>query len=138
MVSEVMTVTKRVVSIHSRSCGFICGLILLASAGQAQFRAGVARREITPTEPVPMWGYGDRHDALSTGILDPLHADALVIQAGGRKIAIVGLDLGRAPAEASLQRIRQRIKEQAGIENSIIAGSHTHHGPVLELTDQEG
>src|ERR1017187_8889070 len=32
----------------------------------------------------------------------------------------------------------QRIKEQAGIENSIIAGSHTHHGPVLELTDQEG
>ena len=50
----------------------------------------------------------------------------------------MGLDLGRAPAEASLQRIRQRIKEQAGIENSIIAGSHTHHGPVLELTDQEG
>ncbi len=85
-----------------------------------------------------MWGYGDRHDALSAGVLDPLYADALVIQAGGRKIAIVGLDLGRAPAEASLQRIRQRIKEQAGIENSIIAGSHTHHGPVLELTDAEG
>jgi len=98
----------------------------------------VARREITPREPVPMWGYGDRHDALSTGVLDPLYADVLVIEADGKKIAIVGLDLGRAPAEASLQRIRQRIKEQAGIENSIIAGSHTHYGPVLELTDQEG
>jgi len=85
-----------------------------------------------------MWGYGDRHDALSVGVLDPLYADALVIEAGGKKIAIVGLDLGRAPAEASLQRIRQRIKEQAGIENSIIAGSHTHHGPVLELTNEEG
>jgi hypothetical protein len=85
-----------------------------------------------------MWGYGDRHDALSVGMLDPLYADALVIEAGGKKIAIVGLDLGRAPAEASLQRIRQRIKEQAGIENSIIAGSHTHHGPVLELTDRGG
>ena len=85
-----------------------------------------------------MWGYGDRHDALSMGVLDPLYADALVIEAGGKKIAIVGLDLGRAPAEASLQRIRQRIKEQAGIENSIIAGSHTHHGPVLELTDADG
>jgi hypothetical protein len=101
-------------------------------------QVGAARRDITPREPVPMWGYGDRHDALSVGVLDPLYADALVIQAGGKKIAIVGLDLGRAPAEASLQRIRQRIKEQAGIENSIIAGSHTHHGPVLELTDREG
>lgn len=100
--------------------------------------AGTGRREITPREAVPMWGYGDRHDALSTGVRDPLYADALVIQAGTRKIAIVGLDLGRAPAEASLQRIRKRIQEKAGIADSIIAGSHTHHGPVLELTDQEG
>jgi neutral ceramidase len=112
---------------------------LLPLAANAQdFQVGTARRDITPREPVPMWGYGDRHDALSVGVLDPLYAEALVIQAAGKKIAIVGLDLGRAPAEASLQRIRQRIKDQAGIENSIIAGSHTHHGPVLELTDQEG
>ena len=85
-----------------------------------------------------MWGYGERHDALSEGVLDPLYADALVIQAGAHKIAIAGLDLGRAPTEAQLQRIRHRIQEQCGIEYSIIAGSHTHHGPVLELTDQEG
>lgn len=85
-----------------------------------------------------MWGYGARHDALSTGIQDPLHADALVIDAGGKKLAIVGLDLGRAPAERSLQIIRRRIKEEAGIEYSFIAGSHTHHGPVLELTDEPG
>jgi hypothetical protein len=85
-----------------------------------------------------MWGYGDRHDALSEGVLDPLYADALVIQAGARKIAIVGLDLGRSPAEASLQRIRRRIQEQGGIADSIIAGSHTHHGPVLELTGEAG
>jgi len=109
----------------------------LAAYGQT-FEAGTARRDITPREPLPMWGYGDRHDALSDGVLDPLYADALVIEAGGKKIAIVGLDLGRAPAEASLQRIRRAIKEQAGIEDSIIAGSHTHHGPVLELSDQEG
>lgn len=85
-----------------------------------------------------MWGYGDRHDKLSTGILDPLYADAVVIDAGGKKLAIVGLDLGRAPAERSLQIIRKRIKEQAGIEYSFIAGSHTHNGPVLELSDAPG
>jgi len=102
------------------------------------FKAGAARRDVTPREPVPMWGYGARHDALSQGTLDPLHADALVIQAGDKKLAIVGLDLGRSPAEASLQRIRQRIKSEAGIEYSFIAGSHTHHAPVLELTDEPG
>jgi hypothetical protein len=118
-------------------------LLALTSAAFAQsttgaFKAGVARRDVTPREPVPMWGYGARHDKLSDGTLDPLYADALVIQAGDRKLAIVGLDLGRSPAEASLQRIRQRIKTEAGIEHSFIAGSHTHHGPVLELTDEPG
>src|ERR1019366_3522266 len=117
--------------------GFLLALWAVCAWGQG-LQVGAGRRDITPRDPVPMWGYGDRDDALSVGVLDPLYADALVIQASGKKIAIVGLDLGRAPAEASPQRIRQRIKEQAGIENSIIAGSHTHHGPVLELTDQEG
>jgi hypothetical protein len=109
-----------------------------AQTPTAVFKAAAARQDITPSEPVPMWGYGARHDALSQGALDPLYADALVIQAGDKKLAIVGLDLGRSPSEASLQRIRQRIKTEAGIEHSFIAGSHTHHAPVLELTDEPG
>jgi len=109
-----------------------------AQDSTAVFKVGAAKREVTPKEPVPMWGYGARHDALSTGVLDPLYAAAVVIQAGSNKVAIVGLDLGRSPAEKSLQTIRQRIKAEAGIEYSFIAGSHTHHGPVLELTDEPG
>lgn len=100
--------------------------------------AGAARTNITPTEPVPMWGYGARHDSLSEGTLDPLFADALVLQFGNEKLALVGLDLGRAPSESSLQHIRERIRTEAGIRYSLIAGSHTHHGPVLELSDQPG
>jgi neutral ceramidase len=114
-------------------------LLLVPAALLAQgLQVGVARRDVTPREPVPMWGYGARHDRLSAGTLDPLFADALVISAGGAKIAVVGLDLGRAPSEASLQRIRRRIREEGGIEHSILAGSHTHHGPVLELSDEAG
>jgi len=121
----------------------IAWLLLLSVVCQAQdsastFKAGAARRDITPKEPVPMWGYGARHDALSGGMLDPLYAAAVVLQVGTNKIAIVGLDLGRAPAEKSLQAIRQRIKSEAGVDYSFIAGSHTHHGPVLELTDETG
>src|SRR5262245_55398121 len=111
-------------------------LVAHADSSAPVFKVGTAKRDITPKEPVPMWGYGARHDALSTGALDPLYATALVIQADTNKLAIVGLDLGRAPSEKSLQIIRQRIKADAGIESSFIAGSHTHHGPVLELADE--
>ncbi|MDZ4688444.1 MAG: neutral/alkaline non-lysosomal ceramidase N-terminal domain-containing protein [Planctomycetaceae bacterium] len=115
----------------------LCSPVGLPGA-EAVLKAGAAKRDISPHEPLPMWGYGARHDQLSEGILDPLMAAAVVIQVGETKLAIVGLDLGRSPAEQSLQTIRQRIKAEAGIEHSFIAGSHTHHGPVLELTDREG
>lgn len=101
-------------------------------------QVGMAQRDITPQEPVPMWGYGARHDALSVGVRDPLLATAIVIEAGRTKLAIVSLDLGRSPSENSLQKIRARIKGEAGIQHSFIAGSHSHHGPVLELSNEEG
>lgn len=103
-----------------------------------EFKAGAAVVDITPKEPVPMWGYGSRHGSLSQGTLDPLKATAIVLQVGNRKLAIVGLDLGRSPSESSLLRIREVIQQKASIEFSMIAGSHTHHGPVLELSDKPG
>ncbi len=112
--------------------------ILWATAADTAFQAGAARREITPREPVPMWGYGGRHDARSNGVADPLQAAALVIEAGGQRVAIVGLDLGRGPTEAMLARLRERIQAEAGIHHAFFGGSHTHHGPVLELSDAEG
>src|SRR5262245_20468046 len=124
-------VHRCVLALHLLVAGGAC-----AESSNSGFRIGVGRRDITPKEPVPMWGYGARHDALSTGALDPLSATALVIQAGTNKLAIVGLDLGRAPAERSLQDIRARIKAEAHVEHSFIAGSHTHHGQVLELSDE--
>ncbi len=119
----------------------VIGLLFgFASSAQAQavFKVGVGKRDITPKEGVPMWGYGVRHDKLSEGTLDALYATAVVLQVNDKKIAIVGLDLGRAPAERSLQIIRKRIKDEAGVDYSIIAGSHSHHTPVLELSDEEG
>jgi hypothetical protein len=85
-----------------------------------------------------MWGYGSRHDKLSEGTLEPLTATALVLNAGGQKLALAALDLGRSPSEASLERIAARLRAEAGIEHAFIAGSHTHHAPVLELSDEEG
>ena len=81
-----------------------------------------------------MWGYAARKDMPSLGVRDPLHARALVLAAGDQRIAIVSLDLGRAPTRASMAVIRAHVKS-AGIEHLFLVASHTHHGPVLELDD---
>ena len=111
---------------------------LQATTPQKNFRVGYAQQDITPQAPVPMWGYGDRHASLSEGTLKPLFAKAIVIHAGEGKVALVGLDLGRAPTRPMTEKIRRAIAEQAGIEHLMISGSHTHHGPVIELLDRDG
>ncbi len=103
-----------------------------------EFRAGAADIDITPPVGIPMWGYAARHDHLSQGTLDPLMAKAIVIAAGNDKVALVGIDLGRGPTEPMMKTIRHEIAEKAGIQNVMITGSHTHHGPVIELTDVPG
>src|SRR5262249_47968743 len=113
------------------------GIALGASDGD-EFRVGAADKEITPPPGIPMWGYGPRHDKPSEGTLDPLMAKAIVIAAGNDKAAIVGTDLGRGPTEAMMTIIRQEIAEKAGIRHVLISGSHSHHGPVIELIDEPG
>jgi hypothetical protein len=82
-------------------------------------------------------GYGARHDLLSQGVVDPLWAKTLVIEAGRATLPIVGMDLGRGPTTATMNRIRQAVAP-AGIANVLVCGSHSHHGPVIELRDRPG
>jgi len=37
-----------------------------------------------------------------------------------------------------MANIRKAVKEKSGVDYVMISGSHTHHGPVTELTDVEG
>src|SRR5271167_501252 len=127
----------------SSICALVLALPVLAvarvsAAESGDFRVGAADRDITPPAGLPMWGYGARHDMLSQGSLDPLMAKAIVIAAGADKVALVGIDLGRGPTEAMMTSIRREIGEKAGIRHVLITGSHTHHGPVIELIDEPG
>ncbi len=101
-------------------------------------RVGFAQKDITPQVRTPMWGYGARKDILSDGILDPLMAKAIVLEVGSERLALVGLDLGRAPTGPMMEEIRKQVKEKAGVGHVMLVASHTHHGPVLELLDREG
>jgi neutral ceramidase len=104
----------------------------LPASAQEELQAGAAAVDITPPVGFAMWGYAARKDQPSLGVRDPLRARALVLAARDKRIALVSLDLGRAPTRASMTVIRQRLKS-AGIEHIFVVASHTHHGPVLEL-----
>lgn len=97
-----------------------------------ELQAGAACVDITPPLGFAMWGYAARKDQPSLGVRDPLRARALVLAIGDKRLALVSLDLGRAPTRASMAAIRQRLKP-AGIEHIFLVATHTHHGPVLEL-----
>ncbi len=126
-------------NVSPRHCIFALSLLFFAAnttaADPQDFQAGFAAVDITPTLSVPLWGYGKEHrpENLSTGTHDPLFAKALVLEAGESRIAIVGLDLGRAPFEPMVRRIEIKVRHSTSIEHVLLIASHTHHGPALEL-----
>lgn len=110
-------------------------LAILASSpsAAAELRAGAGRLDITPPLGFPLWGYSVRHDQGSEGVHDPLEARILVLEVGRTRVALVGLDLGRAPTRQSMATIRAEAKKSAGVDHLFLVGSHTHNGPVIEL-----
>ncbi len=122
-----------------KTCYWIVILLLFVTfpATADTFRVGYAMADVTPQVPMPMWGYGARGDALSEGVRDPLHVKTLVIEAGDDRLALVGLDMGRSPMDASMDNIISKVKE-VGVGHVFVVGSHTHHGPVIELRDEPG
>jgi len=101
--------------------------LLAPPAAEAQLRAGVAHVEITPSALMPMYGYANRRCGPANGTHDPLMAKALVLEAGGSKLAIVTLDLGSI-VSPDLQR---RVASELNIPVLLLAASHTHSAPAF-------
>jgi hypothetical protein len=109
--------------------------VLLAAAVYAKdgesgyIYAGAGSVDITPGAPVVLAGSPTRLKSQSVGTR--LSAKALVLSAGGQKVAIVSVDTLKYPAE-HVARARQKIEQITGIPatNVIICASHTHRGPL--------
>src|SRR5436309_1861608 len=73
-------------------------------------RAGAAETVITPPPGVDLTGYGNR-PSTSVGKHDDLYARAVVLEAGGRQLAFVSLDLlGFEIPDAD--ELRRRVQEE--------------------------
>jgi len=110
--------------------GGLMALAFCASCGAAEIKAGVTKVEITPPLGTKLWGYFDRLGG-AEGILDPLYARILVLEAGGKRLAYVDLDLGRAFGPASLDRLQAFARKSSGVDDLIVQATHTHAGPVI-------
>lgn len=100
-----------------------------AAPATPPLQAGVAVVDITPPMGYRMSGYFN--ERLSTGILNPLHAKALVLQQGSTRAAMVFCDIIGLSPEVT-RRVRRRAERETGIpaESILIAATHTHTGPL--------
>jgi len=116
-------------------------VLMAAVPALAALKAGVARVDITPSGHELLWGYESRKQP-ATGMLDPLYARVLVLEAGSgdtaRRLALVTLDLGRSFGPASLSRLREAVKKESGISCLLVAASHTHSAPVIKDEYRDG
>jgi hypothetical protein len=115
--------------ISARNSFFLAILAICPLCG-AGFKAGVAKVDITPPAGLPMYGYFDRAQP-ATGTLDPLYARVVVLEAEGKRLALVTLDLGRVFGPAALASLRERLAKTSGISLLLITASHTHSGPNI-------
>lgn len=107
------------------------GAVLFA----ADFKAGVARIDITPQTPIWMSGYADRTHP-STGVVHPLWTKALAIEDNkGGRVVIVTTDLIGLP-RTTTDLVSARVDKEYGLDRSrlLFNSSHTHTGPVVPPT----
>ncbi len=105
---------------------------VLATPAAPGWKAGVARDNITPKQPIWLAGYGGREHP-SDGIVHAIWAKALALEdQNGKRAVLITTDLLGVPKPLS-DRIRDRVEKQYKLSRAdiIINSSHTHTGPVL-------
>jgi len=97
---------------------------------QTTCRVGVAQRKITPPLGSGLAGYC--HKRFAKEVKSELYTKALVIEAGGRRIALVSNEIIQTFV-AFADPARERIAATCGIpaDAVLIAATHTHTGPAL-------
>jgi neutral ceramidase len=95
--------------------------------------AGAARVKLDPPVGLAMLGYGNRVGR-NAGIHDDLAAQALVLNDGAKKVAIVGVDL-LALGTRIADDVRARVAARTDIspDSILVCATHTHSAPAFNI-----
>ena len=92
----------------------------VAAGADPSIQVGVGKTEITPREPMPLWGYSSRSDPF-VNVYDPLYCRTILFHDGKMTAAIVSLDLGRTPPGHWVDTLRTRARDVFGIDQLLLA-----------------
>jgi len=100
------------------------------------FRVGYARVDVTPRESVPMSGYGNSLERMSTGMYSYLYLNILALDDGSQTMLLMSIDYGWFPAVLA-SPIMDGIEKKYGIpkDNILMQGTHTHAAMDADLAE---
>jgi hypothetical protein len=104
----------------------------LFASDPADWKAGVAVRAITPSEPLWLAGYSSR-DKPAEGKYTELYTKALALQdPDAGRFLLLTVDLVGVPRDLT-EAVAAEVCKQTGLtrDRLLIAASHTHCGPVI-------
>lgn len=101
----------------------------------SEIKVGVAKMEITPTEPMRLYGYASR-TAPFIGIYDPLFCRSVVFDDEATRAVIISLDSGTIPLGSWLQTIHVQLAEKYDIDHVFLTATHSHAAPRLGTHDK--
>lgn len=101
-----------------------------------QLYVGFGRESITPKNSVPLGGYGNAENRMSTDIVDYLYGTCIAMTEGDETVLLFTQDLVRS-YEPWVQAVRERITAELGIpaDHIMISSTHTHSGPETNSSD---
>ncbi len=110
----------------------VCAVAALAAGGegaQGELRVGFSQADITPPVGAIITGPGG---PASVGTDDPLRVRAMVVESGGRKLAIAGVDIVKIRHDLA-DRAIALVTRQTGIarEAVLLCPSHNHSSPLI-------
>jgi hypothetical protein len=111
-----------------RCVAAVAALLMFGGAARsAGLEAGFAEADITPKvggdRPVYLAGFG--HNRVATKVHDRLFARAVVLKHGGKKVALVSVDLVGF-FHPNVVRVRQSLP---GFDYVLVSSTHNHEGP---------
>ncbi len=108
-----------------------------AEDGTVDFRAGFAKKDITPELGTTISGYYSRR--VSTGVLDPLYVRCVAVSDGSAKALIMSID-NLHMVNAVYADVRRAVSGRTGVpEDAVfVACTHTHTGPASRVPSAKG
>ena len=112
-----------------RTLSFFLILVVTCASARADFRAGVAKIDISPSTPQWLMGYGARK---STGVRDPIYHRVAALHDGSTEVFLIASDLCLF-SPTVYQDVTAELKKQFGLEPRQVWWTVTHSHSTPEV-----